>query len=77
MTASHALSQLSYSPKRIIDGHLNTDELAVSRRSEAQMRVRAMLELVDWKEETAIELVTVGGDTVDLGCAVGRPDVAS
>ena len=30
VTASHALSQLSYSPKRVIRGHLNTQHLTVS-----------------------------------------------
>ena len=47
VTASHALSQLSYSPKRVIAGHLNTHQLTVSRGGEAKMGVRAALELVD------------------------------
>jgi hypothetical protein len=41
VTASHALSQLSYSPKAILGRHCNARALTVPSRGEPQMEERA------------------------------------
>jgi hypothetical protein len=70
VTASHALSQLSYSPKAVLRSHCNARELPVPSRHEPEVKECPSRQILDWDVEALVKLPAVRGDAVDFGGCV-------
>src|SRR4051794_13575456 len=78
VTASHALSQLSYSPVECVPLCIGYRELlVVSRRSKSETNLPPATHILDRNQIAATGFVTVDRDRVDLGCVVRPPNVAA
>src|SRR3954453_3336382 len=77
LTAHQALPQLSYSPVELVVGCVAYRVfLVVLGSRQSQIDVPPPANVGDRDVVAAVRLGTVRGDRVDLGCAVGRTDIA-
>jgi hypothetical protein len=77
VTASHALSQLSYSPGEIeVVSKVNTCSLPASGRSNAEADLRAIDALRRGEQEAAVQRSGIHVEQIHLILAVGGPHIA-